>query len=278
MIATRSAASMSSVPSGGRVALTDDQLRRAAPSIFAASPWETMSDRYRFIPTIEVVHILKDKGYLPTTAIQSRSRIEGKGNFTKHLLRFREASAFGALVPGQSIAELVLVNSHDGTSGYQLMSGIYEVRCANGMVCHSADLGSVSVRHTGGKDFDQQIIDATYEVMDTGPRTLETIRDWKQLALPAPAREAFAAAVLELTHEKPIQAPQLLRPRREDDKNDSLWTVSNVVQENMIRGGLRGTTPSGKRSTTRAVNSVGENLRLNKAIWTLTEKMAQLIG
>ena len=32
--------------------LTNDQLRRVAPSIFAERPWHAMSDAYAFIPTI----------------------------------------------------------------------------------------------------------------------------------------------------------------------------------------------------------------------------------
>jgi hypothetical protein len=37
-----------------------------------------MSARYRHVPTIEVVDILRDRGFHPVKAVQSRSRIEGK--------------------------------------------------------------------------------------------------------------------------------------------------------------------------------------------------------
>jgi hypothetical protein len=98
-------------------ALTNDDIRRAAPSVFAATPWHAQSDRYKFIPIIEGVDVLRDRCFLPTRATQSTSRIEGKGDFTKHMIRFRHVDAFPAvgpgprsgLVVGAEIPELVLV-------------------------------------------------------------------------------------------------------------------------------------------------------------------------
>ena len=89
--------------------LDDDRLRRAAPSVFAASPWEGMSHRYRMVPTIEVVGMLRDRGFLPVRAEQSRTRIPGKGDFTRHMLRFRHADHLSPLAVGAEVPELVLV-------------------------------------------------------------------------------------------------------------------------------------------------------------------------
>ena len=41
------------------IALSNDALRKAAPSIFADHPWERVSERYAFIPTIQVVDALR---------------------------------------------------------------------------------------------------------------------------------------------------------------------------------------------------------------------------
>src|SRR4051794_23840052 len=125
--------------------LDDDQLRRLAPSIFAASPWGRMSGRYRMVPTIEVVGLLRDKGFLPVRAEQSRTRIEGKGDFTRHLIRFRHGDHLSPLAVGAEVPELVLTNSHDGTSAYRFMAGVFRLVCSNGMVVQSADHGSLSV-------------------------------------------------------------------------------------------------------------------------------------
>jgi hypothetical protein len=78
--------------------MTLEQIRRTAPSVFAERPWETMSERYRFFPTVHVVAGLMAQGFLPVRAQQSSSRIEGKGDFTKHMLRFRHVSMADAQV------------------------------------------------------------------------------------------------------------------------------------------------------------------------------------
>jgi hypothetical protein len=89
--------------------LDDDALRRRAPSVFALSPWERMSGRYRMVPTIDVVGMLRDRGFLPVRADQSRSRIPGKGDFTRHMVRFRHTGQTSPLAVGAEVAELVLV-------------------------------------------------------------------------------------------------------------------------------------------------------------------------
>jgi len=61
-----------------------------------------------------------------------------------------------------------------------------------------------------------------------------------------------------------------------DDVSQNLWPTFNVVQENLVRGGLRGTNPNNKRVTTRAVKGIDTNVKLNQALWILAERMAEL--
>src|SRR5438128_2569856 len=115
--------------------LSLDQIRTVAPSVFAAQPWHGTSDRYRFFPTVHVVEGLMQQGFLPVRAQQSRTRIEGKDDFTKHLLRFRHASMADSAV-ASTVPKIVLINSHDGTSAYHLSLGLYRVICTNGRALH----------------------------------------------------------------------------------------------------------------------------------------------
>ena len=95
---------------------------------------------------------------------------------------------------------------------------------------------------------------------------------------------AFANAALQLRYPNdeagndtaPILPEKLLAVRRHEDRENTLWSTFNKVQENFIRGGLRGTNKKGGRMTTREVKSVNEDLRLNKALWQLAESMRQL--
>ncbi len=263
--------------------LTHDQIRNSAPSVFAENPWNKMSDRYRFVPTIEVVRMMEDQGYRPMVAIQGRSRIEGKANFTKHMVRFRHDQHLGQLAVGSEFPELILTNSHDGTSAYKFSAGIFRLVCLNGLCVDSEKINDVSLKHSGSndRDFSQRVIDVTYEIMDETPRVMQQIATWKGIETTPQERRIFAEAAAELrdTGEFKPDADRLLATRRQVDRDAATWTVANVIQENLIRGGTRGVNmTTGRRSNTREVKGVSENLRINKAVWKLTEAFAQLKG
>lgn len=96
---------------------------------------------------------------------------------------------------------------------------------------------------------------------------------------------ARSAAQLRFEEESPVQPEQLLIPRRNADTASDLNTVFNVVQENVVRGGIeyRGERRVGGvvrpiRSHTRPVRSVDGDVKLNRALWTLAEEMAKIKG
>lgn len=260
-----------------RVPLTDSEIQRIAPSVFADQAHESRGDRYAYIPTSRVLQGLRNEGFLPMAVGQSRTRIPGKADFTKHMLRFRHQDSITA-VAGQEVPELIMVNSHDGTSSYNLMGGVFRLICSNGMIVGD-NTSEVRVRHSG--NIIDNVIEGSFEVISDLKRVIPVIDDWKKLHLTYEQRKAYAESALALrwdTDEAPVSATSLLGTRRMDDREDNLWTVSNVVQENLIRGGLRGEGSTGRRMTTRAVAGVSENVRLNKALWSLTAKMAELVA
>lgn len=77
---------------------------------------------------------------------------------------------------------------------------------------------------------------------------------------------------------QPITEEQVLQPRRREDKKDDLWTVYQRLQENLIKGGLSGRNAKGKRARTRSVNGIDGDIKLNKALWVMTEKMYEYFG
>src|SRR5215475_3750279 len=92
--------------------LSDDEIMRVAPSIFADGKHESRSERYTYIPTIDVLNGLRNEGFQPFMICQTRVRDQGKREFTKHMLRLRHADQ----ISGEEADEIVLLNSHDGTS------------------------------------------------------------------------------------------------------------------------------------------------------------------
>src|SRR5690606_28561838 len=68
----------------------------------------------------------------------------GKREHTKHMLRLRHASQ----INGAEANEIVLLNSHDGTSSYQMLAGMFRFVCSNGLVCGDT-VADVRVPHKG---------------------------------------------------------------------------------------------------------------------------------
>ena len=58
--------------------LSEDQMRGAAPSVFAEGKHASRSERYTYIPTIEVLRGLRKEGFEPFMVAQGQSRVEGK--------------------------------------------------------------------------------------------------------------------------------------------------------------------------------------------------------
>ena len=111
---------------------------------------------------------------------------------------------------------------------------------------------------------------------------------WSQIALTDHQRNAFAEAArvarfadAEGHVETPVTAQQLLIPRREADRGNDLWKTFNVVQENDVKGGIYNQTMQQngrvRRSTTREVRGIDQDVRLNRALWTLAEKLAESV-
>ncbi|MBY0397331.1 MAG: DUF945 domain-containing protein, partial [Thermoleophilia bacterium] len=237
------------VRNGGVSPLSDDEIRMLAPSAFATGAHASRSERYAYIPTAEVVAGMRANGFLPVFAKQARCRDAGRVEHTKHMIRFRHAGGAGqgaaavARRVGDTFPEIVLVNSHDGSSSYHVMSGVFRLICLNGMVVADRRGAEVRVPHKG--DVVGRVIEGSYTVLDDSRRALAAADAWAGVALGRDEQMALAEAAHVLRFgdasgeaDTPIRPEQMLAPRRAADQPDDLWTVFNRVQENAIRGGL----------------------------------------
>lgn len=259
--------------------MTDEQISKAAPSAFAITPYHGQSDRYAFVPTSDIIKVMRENGFQPVSASQSRSRIEDKKNFTKHMIRFRNNDTQLTKV-GDSLLDTVLVNSHDGTSRYELSAGIMRLACLNGLMVSEGLISSVKIRHTG--DITVKVVESSLSILNQAPMIAEVIQVWRQIQLERQEQLLLAEAAHSLRFEEDstlavaITPERLLTVRRYNDNGNDLWSVFNRIQENVIRGGLRGRTEGFRAVRTKAVKGIDNDVRLNKAMWTLAEKMAEL--
>ncbi len=255
--------------------LDDNQLRAYVPSIYANTAHESRSDKYAHIPTSTVLDALRKEGFEPFMACQARVRDESKLGFAKHMLRLRHTSQIG-FNNEEGTNEIILLNSHDGSSSYQMLAGCFRFVCQNGMVCGDT-FQDVRVQHRG-KIVDN-VIEGAYEVLKNFDKVSESREAMAAITLSADEQMAFAEASLPLRFSEKEQKPRakhILHRRRSADNANDLWTTFNVVQENLVKGGMPRRTRKGKLSRTRKINGIDGNVRLNKALWTLAEAMTEL--
>lgn len=295
--------------------INEARLMQLAPSVFAQSAHSSRSARYGYVNSIDLIRALVEKGFDVTDAKQSKARNEDKRDFTKHVVRLRhldtytrtlqafaegkeqyrdthtaEARAAARSIPGYG--EVVLTNSHDGSSAVVLHGGILRPDCFNGLYVSDACIASIHVTHS--IRLVANVIDGAFAVADQLPKALSVIGDWRQLQIEAPEQLAYAKAAHAMRFADAegnvatgVQPGRLLEARRTADNGNDLWTVMNVVQENVIRGGLNDFRPSkfnpetnrvvpAKRLRTRAVKGIDGDIKLNKGLWTLAEEMAKL--
>ena len=254
-----------------RRALSVDTLSQSVPAAFAeaADPLRT-SKHYTFISTAQVVSALLEAGFEPTRAQQTRARNADASGHAKHMIRFSHTKESLTLV--DAIPELVLINSHDGSSAYTLRAGLYRPVCTNGLLAQIGDFGIIQVPHRGNivANVVEGALAITRGFADIGAvveqmhgKQLDDRQRWDFAA------EALSVRYHRLDHHQPITADQALLPRRNADFGNSLWTTYNIVQENLCRGGLTGQTAKGRATRTRSISAIREDVRINAQLWQL---------
>ncbi|MES2923701.1 MAG: DUF932 domain-containing protein [Verrucomicrobiota bacterium] len=258
-------------------AIATDHLRQLAPSIFAEDAHGSRSDRYAHIPTSAVLERLMSEGFRPYAVMQGGSRDAAKRAFTKHVIRLRHDSQ--ELQVGGTHNEIVLLNSHDGSSSYRLMAGVFRLVCGNGMIVAQSMIEDIRISHKG--DVAGLVLDGCIEIMERLPEVSESIREMGSINLSEAEQTAFARAALVARYDgeaAPIRVEQVLAPRRREDSASDLWQVLNRTQENIIRGGVTYVQSDGEgrpvaRRRTREIKGVDQNTTVNRALWTLAEEM-----
>ncbi|CNI69796.1 DUF932 domain-containing protein [Yersinia vastinensis] len=254
--------------------LTIEELFRTVPSVFSEEKHDSRSERYTYIPTITLLDSLQKEGFYPFFACQTRVRDISRREHTKHMLRLRRHDQ----ITGIQVPEIILLNSHDGSSSYQMLPGLFRAVCSNGLVCGDV-LGEVRVPHKG--DVVEKVIEGAYEVLGIFDQIEESRESMRALTLSAEHQHALAHAALTYRYGEehhPVTESQILMPRRWEDKKDDLWTTFQRVQENLTKGGLSGKSPRGKCARTRAISGIDGDIKLNRALWVMAEQLKQVVA
>ncbi len=267
---------------GNQQPLTNDQLFRIAPSIFAEEKHESRSERYAYYSTREVLEALKAEGFYPYSATQSGSRIPGKRDFTKHIIKFRHATQKDVILSvGDEIQEICFTNTHDGTSKAVFQNGIYRLICSNGMMTGQS-VETVNIAHRALTT--DNVIEGAYTVLKQQEQVQALMEDMKSITLLPSEQQLLAHTSSALRWDLEDWRPsvkEVLTIRRSEDKEPTLWNTFNTIQENIVKGGIRKDTNTPKehiygKNRTRAVTGINELTKLNSSLFDLADGMRRI--
>ena len=192
-----------------------------------------LSDRYSLIPTTDICTTLQEAGWEFTAGTARRTRSEARSLTAAHVLRFRNNSL---PTVGDNIIEAVMLNSHDGSTAFQLGFGVYRLACANGLVVCTANLGAIRLIHSG-LNLDN-VFNAAKSLADRAPEVASTIERWSNTRLDHDLALQMSSRMARARWGDRFVEADLLSPRRMEDTTTDLWTVFNRAQESVIRGGM----------------------------------------
>jgi len=201
----------------------------AAKHTTTAAP--DLSPKYSVIQTTKVYELLADYGFREDRYRQARERRIEREAFSKHvsiLQRDQDCDQHGGF-------NLLLVNSHNGTSSLHLEAGYFRVLCENQL--GHGDVG-VRIRHTG---------DVLAKIERAIPQVLAQMDDFKALQAMLRdrvlSREQAVGLVNKALELRGLPETQFNLARfgqyNRYEGPINAWVQFNVVQENMVRGGFR---------------------------------------
>lgn len=247
--------------------LSPEALRERVPAVFAPAAHERTSTAYTFISTERVLTALASAGFLPVEARQAaraRSPLHAR-----HLIRLRRR--FETIALRDAIPEILFLNSHDGTSAYQLRVGLYRVVCTNGLVVSAGVFPTWRVTHRG--DVVADVVAAALEISERFDLLAAAVERMEHTRLDRLQQLDFAAEAVALRFPKDpsgsIEPSRFLVAHRAEDVGNDLWRTFNVLQENLLRGGIPRRSASNRLSRTRRITAIREDVRLNSGLWEL---------
>ena len=245
--------------------LSIETLQEVAPSVFATSPSPKMSNKYTFVPTIEVVENFDREGWKVYSAKQV-----GKGNYAQHELRLRNGELPQV---GDSLIEAVIRNSHNGISSFSVSSGLHRLVCSNGLTVPTSIADAISVRHM---NFDLGMVrEITDQFAERLPVIQRSVGKMESTFLSEGQLVDFVNKSAMIRWEKgsipKFKLEDFLRPERDGDVGNSVSKTFNVIQEKFVRGGMKYNSKKGRVVSMRELKNFYNINKVNTGLWELAE-------
>ena len=131
--------------------------------------------------------------------------------------------------------------------------------------------------HCAGKKKHNESV--VMEMVEKIPDTIKTLNSLTEVELTEEQKMDFALKAIGIRFDKgnaEVLPQDLLIPLRDQYKGNDLWSVFNVVQEKLVRGGFKYTLREGRRAnrTARRISNFTQDIRINEQLFDLAKSYA----
>jgi hypothetical protein len=245
-----------------------------ALAVLPDQPHESLTDKYMFLDTRKVVGDMRDLGFEVTGFRRPRTRT-ANGLFGLHEVQFQKPDH--AAVNGAEGPRIVFMNSYDGSRRAQFAAGLIRYICLNGMIIGADD--QMRFLHLG--NYEEELMAQMKAMAEKLDRTFGDLERHRQVTLDEDVYLDMAAKAVELRFpagdDRPEVDPSMfLLPRRMGDVGEDLWTRWNVLQENIMRGGVPVVSAaSGEVRLSQPVNNIVRSHEINRGLWGILDTFAE---
>lgn len=236
------------------------------------------SEKYNHVQTSTIVNSLIERGYKVRKYQESRTNVEHRKGFQKHLIRL---SIQQAREINQTVPELVIINSHDGTTAFRILVGLYRLVCANGLILGST-VDEHRITHVE-ENIIEKIQYACNAASMQADKLVEIAANWDKVKLSAIELIELGQQALDVRIDRDKQTlnkdqkifniQSILQRRRQADKEPTLWQTFNAVQENCLNP-LIVYNREEKLVTARAPKAIDTIVTINKKLYDIFETKA----
>lgn len=229
------------------------------------------SEKFGFISSANLVNQFEKHGLTLDKVVEMKIRknkLERQG-FQKHRMLFNTG-----LNVKDGTLQMLVTNSHEGSSALKFQLGFYRFVCSNGLIVGNDIVSPIKLRHT--IDNVEHLNDSISMILNQKTNVYESIeslsaKKWNDEKINEFSQKALDLRGYELTNG--VLMPRFTVKRSEDRQADA-FTIMNVVQENIIRTGFKAFDDQGKAHGLRAIKSLDEQNRINTGLWDLANSIA----
>jgi hypothetical protein len=229
--------------------------------------FEKLSDKYDLISTESVVNLMREEGFTvtQTNSLKPRKR---DPRMVRHFVRMRHESYLKEI--NGSVPEILVINANDGSSSLRMEAGMFRFICSNGLIVKSQEIESARIRHVDVTA--ERVLEEANRVIKSAQEAARRVDIFKDRILNKNELTQFSVLASALWGGR-VMPHTLLESRRPEDNGDDLWRVFNRVQENLIKGGVVGRSPSGRNTRTHGIRAMDNTVKVNMKLWEIAEEM-----